>query len=329
MSSLDPFFAARFAPIADVTWEAVFGGDPVAVDKARAWSQTASSYEDPPVEIEDLDVPGPHGPVPVRTYRPCGAEADLPGVMWLHGGAFMGGDLDMLEAHGASAELAVKLPATVVSVDYRLAPAFRYPVPLDDCVAVAEWMAAGPPGLRIDAARLAVGGASAGANLAIATALRLRDAGHPAVFRAALLAYPTLHIEMPAGSEEQQAAAAALPPLARFPAAAMRFIYEGYLGEAYLDPPPYGVPALADLHGLPPVAIANASHDDLRSSGEQFASSLADSGVLVDEWSEAGMAHGYLNNLGAVDGADRSIDRFVDFARRSGLGSRDGPPTSP
>jgi acetyl esterase/lipase len=232
----------------------------------------------------------------------------------MHGGAFQFGDLDMLEAHGVSAEIALRWPGTVVSVDYRLAPNFRYPVPVDDCVAVVAWVASRPGALDVDPRRLAVGGASAGANLASATALRLRDQDGPRL-DAVCLAYPAVHRDIPEANPEVVAATAMLPPLARFDRETRRGIYSAYLGEAYDDPPPYGTPAIANLTGLPAIAIANAEYDDLRPSGEDFARLLRLHGVTVDVWTERGMAHGYLNHVGDVAGAERTIDRFVTHLR--------------
>lgn len=305
-AGLDPFYVERFAAVRDLTWEAVYSGDPDAVQRAIAYGQRPKSYEPPPLSIRDDTLPGPHGPVPIRTYRPDGAGDAC--VVWMHGGAFKYGDLDMLEAHGVAAELAHRARCTAVSVDYRLVPAARYPVPLDDCVAALQWAAQrhGP---------IAVGGASAGANLAAACALRARDEGGP-VLAAACLAYPAVHREVPAAPDELAALVEELPPLARFTAAAREEIYRDYLGEHYEDQPPYGLPGKADLGGLPPVAIANAEYDDLRPSGELFAKQLATAGVPVDSWVEPGTAHGFLNDLDVVTGAHRTLDRFARLLAR-------------
>ena len=177
--------------------------------------------------------------------------------MWMHGGAFQFGDLDMIEAHSVAAEVAARWSATVVSVDYRLVPKVRYPVPLDDCVAVVRWAATKGGELGVDTNRIAVGGASAGANLATATALRLRDEGGAGV-KAVCLGYAAVHRDIPPQSSIVRAATEVLPPLARFDSDSRRAIYSAYLGDAYDDPPAYGTPAIADLAGLPPFAIAVA-----------------------------------------------------------------------
>jgi acetyl esterase/lipase len=319
--ALDRFFAERFAEVGDITWADVYAGDAVAIDKAMALARPTGRYRAPSINVGDTEAPGPHGAVPVRVYSAPDA-ADLPCLVWMHGGAFKWGDLDMLEAHAVAGEIANRLPAVVVSVDYRLSPKFQYPVPVDDCVAVVQWVVADSHAeIGADPNRLAVGGASAGANLATAAALRLRDEHGPGV-RALCLAYPAVHREIPTPTAEIMRATQALPPLARFDAASRREIYKDYLGETYDDPTPYGTPAIADLRGLPPVAIANAEHDDLRPSGEDFARRLREAGVVVAEWTELGMAHGYLNYVGDVAGAERTLDRFVDHLRSYVKGSQ-------
>ena len=312
--TLDPFFANRFAKVTDVTWADVYGGDEAAIAKAIEYGAPTTSYSMPStISTRNLSAPGPHGAVPIRIYT-AQARTQAPALVWMHGGAFQFGDLDMIEAHGVAAEIAHRWPGTVVSVDYRLAPRFRYPIPLDDCVAVVRWLATASGALGVDTERIGVGGASAGANLATATALRLRDQGGPSV-GAVCLAYPAVHREVPEPSPEISAAASVLPPLARFDRESRRRIYSEYLGELFDDPPSYGTPAIAELHGLPPFAIANAEYDDLRSSGEDFGRLLREAGVTVEERCELGMPHGYLNHLGDVLGADRTVDHFVAHLR--------------
>lgn len=318
--TLDPFFAARFAEVRDVTWNDVYGGDPVAIDKAIALGAATGAYVTPDLlDINEATVRGPEGPIRVRTYRRGGLDGAAPCLVWLHGGAFKFGDLDMVEAHAVAAEMAARLPGAVISVDYRLVPKVQYPAPVEDAIAVVRWTAAGAGDLGIDRRRIGVGGASAGANLAAACALRLRDEGRHLV-HALTLAYPGLHLEVPDPSPELATAVAQLPPMARFTPADRLAIYRDYLGPAFDDPPADAVPGLADLVGLPPTAIANAEHDDLRSSGELFASQLATAEVEVDCWTEPGMPHGFLNHVGDVNGAARTLDRFADHLRRH-LGS--------
>jgi len=314
MVTLDRFFAERFAAVAGITWGDVYSGDRDAIDKAVALGAPSGRFQLPDVSVHDLEAPGPHGDVPVRIYRSKSPIDLAPALIWMHGGAFQFGSLDMIEAHGVAAEIANRARGVVISVDYRLAPKHQYPVPVDDCVAVVHWVAASFRRFGIDPGQIAAGGASAGANLATATALRLRDESGPRL-RALCLAYPSLHLVTPPPTPEIAEACEVLPPLARFDAQTREGFYRTYLGDAYDDPPTYATPGIADLARLPRTAIANAEHDDLRASGELFARQLREHGVQVEAWTEAGMAHGYLDRIGDVDGAERTLDRFAAFLR--------------
>lgn len=158
------------------------------------------------ISVAETAIPGPHGPIPLRTYRP---EGPITGAaLWAHGGGFLAGDLDMPEAHIVSIELARRSDAFVVSVDYRLAQdGVRYPVPIDDVSAAWAWLCGQD---EADGVPVALGGASAGAALAIAAALRARDSG-PRAVDALLLAYPFAHFPNPALDPEVSAAMAAVP----------------------------------------------------------------------------------------------------------------------
>src|SRR3954453_21407816 len=127
----------------------------------------------PQVETREETVAGPPGPAPVRVYLPGDAGTDRPGLVWLHGGAFLGGDLDMPEADWTARQICDRAGAVVVSVDYRLCQGgVTYPVPHDDVVAAVRWVRDTATALGVDPNRITVGGASAGANLAAGATLR-------------------------------------------------------------------------------------------------------------------------------------------------------------
>src|SRR6266849_10102624 len=138
-------------------------------------------------EVLDLRVPGRRGDIPARLYVPRGAAARLPGLLYLHGGGFVLGSPSTHDR--LTRELAQRIGARVLSLDYALAPEHPYPQGLDDCVDAARWTFAHAQELGMDAKRLLIGGDSAGANLSAATQLRLRDEGSPPFFRAAILFY--------------------------------------------------------------------------------------------------------------------------------------------
>ena len=304
-----PLIAARFPLI-----EGIDRSDDVLTtselaERAAAYAAPYGPYALPLVVIEDRSLPGPHGDIPIRLYRPSDQQDRLPGLLWLHGGAFITGDLEMPEAHVVSAELAAR-GAVVVSVDYRLADdTVRFPVPLDDVVSAWDWFTASTDELGTNAAGLAIGGASAGGNLASSAAVRLRDEGRvrPAGL---ILAYPVLHFPVPALPDDLAAEMRALPRLVRFTADDVAQITRAYLGRLS-DIPSQLMPGLANLEGLPPTRIVLSEYDDLRSSGELFAQQLAEVGVPVQTTVALGMLHGHLN--GAPTPQLPEIERSLHF----------------
>lgn len=285
--ALDDAFALRLAEFADDgEWEAPVG-----------------------VTITDEVVDGPHGPIPIRRYVPVlppTADGVAPlALLWVHGGGFAAGTLDWPEAHVVSAELAARAGAEVVSVDYRLADGVtRYPVPLDDVITVWERLADARAGLRD--ARTAIGGASAGAALALATSLRT-DRRPDAV----LLAYPFLHAEvplLPSGELAELAELDVLPDFMRFPRESIDWMVENYVGHLDELPPlalPGDVPVTADR---PPLSVLLAEFDDLRPSGELLVAASEPVGAPVRQRLEPGVAHGHLNRLPVAPGVVTSLE---------------------
>ena len=146
-------------------------------------------------EVRDLSCPGPHGAIPLRTYRPIGTKADevLPALVYYHGGGWLLGDLDSHDV--ACRHYANAAKCRVVSVDYRMAPEYKFPAAVDDCAAATGWVIAQSDALGIDRRRVAVGGDSAGGNLAAVMALMARDGDLPPLaFQ--LLVYPVTDLGM-------------------------------------------------------------------------------------------------------------------------------------
>lgn len=271
--------------------------------------QRVAKFEAPygPLRLPDCDVveavaPGPHGPIPVRVYTAASAApADAPGaaLVWLHGGAFLGGDLDMPEADHTARFVAGTTGRPVISVDYRLARGgVHHPIPEDDVVAAYEWVRDGGTGLSIDPARIAIGGASAGACLTASAGLRLRDAGSPPW--QLFLVYPVAHWDVPAPDADLAARLAQLPSSLQFSEEGRESINTNYTGGPAADAGPYAFPGDGhDLTGLPPVYIENCEFDDLRASGEQFGRQLAAAGVDVEVACAPGVPHAHLNWQGS------------------------------
>jgi beta-galactosidase len=251
----------------------------------------------------DLEVAGPHGPIPVRVYEPAGqAEAVL---VWAHGGGFRHGDLDMAEADMVSAELSRRANAIVFSVGYRLAvDGVRYPVPIDDVHAVWTWVTA-----RDDLpARRALGGASAGAALAVATALRTTAPPGTALRTTAdrpdllLLAYPFAHFPTPMLGHGRTLDS-------------VEDMVRNYVGRIS-DLPPDALPGAARLDGLPPAHILLSEFDDLRPSGELLERQLREVGVPAESFVAPGTTHGHLNRPHDVpDSVDASLGFFAAALR--------------
>ncbi len=272
-------------------------------------------------KISERVLDGPHGPLRVRVYTPASAAG--PGLVWAHGGGFAGGDLDMPEAHWVSSSFAAR-GITVVSVEYRLAPVSadgavrlrsdlrggaRYPVPHDEVVFAFRWAVAS--GLAVDP--WAIGGASAGGNLATGAALRLADDVH-AVPALAVLAYPTLHAVQGPMDATLRDLLDANPDADRFGPDVVLGMYENYLGGPASDADIYALPGTAtaaELAAFPPTIIINDETDELRVSGEAFALTLAEAGVDIDISTEPGTTHGHLNRPEET-AATASIDRFAE-----------------
>jgi acetyl esterase/lipase len=299
----DPYLADKLASVRGLSREDL-ATDPAAQRKMTDYLRDPAEWTLPPdVVVEDLLIAGPHGDIPIRTYRPRDTSATL-ALLWAHGGGFSGGDLEMPEAHVVSAELAARAGAFVASVGYRLAQnGVRYPVPLDDVDAAWRWLTAeAMPGRRA-----ALGGASAGAALALATALRARDR-RPADLL--LLAYPFAHYPNPALDDATTAEMATLPSFMRFPTAAIEGMVRTYVGRIS-DLPPDALPGAARLDGLPATHILLSEYDDLRASGELLQRQLCEAGVPVSTFLARGMPHGHLNRTPSLREVDASLDYFA------------------
>jgi acetyl esterase/lipase len=259
------------------------------------------------MKFEDAKVDGPHGPIPVRLYRPDEPKAAF---VWMHGGGFAFGDLDMPESHWVSQELAAR-GIVVCSVDYRLAAnGVQYPVPGDDAHAVWQWASGPSRPLGFD--RVHFGGASAGACLAAGVTKRVRDTGEP-LPASVVLVYPLVHHVVPEASDELKAALAEAPAGAfMFTSEVVTFVMDNYLGDQQVADDPYAFAANGDHAGFPPTYIVNAEYDTLRASGEAFAADLSAAGITVRVETEPGTAHGYVNEP-ALEAARLTIDRLASW----------------
>lgn len=257
------------------------------------------------IPTRDVTIPGTEGDVPGRLYSP--AVPAQSALVWVHGGGFAAGDLDMAEAHWVSLALAARGVA-VLSLDYRKAVGgVHFPAPSDDVL--AGWLWALEHRAELGAVTLHLGGASAGASLAAGVTKRLRD-GAGELPASLLLVYPTLHPDLPPASDELAAVTAVLRE--KMPPQILQLMSLNYAGSPAVLEDPYAFPGLGDLGGLPPTYVLNSEVDLLRASGEVFAADLnrAEGDVTVEY--EPGAGHGHLNEP-ALEAASRSIERMADW----------------
>ncbi|MXX31070.1 MAG: alpha/beta hydrolase [Chloroflexi bacterium] len=235
-----------------------------------------------PARVEDRNVPGPAGDIPVRVYASAGDN--LPVVMYFHGGGWVLGDIDSHD--GTCKQLLAELgEAAVVSVHYRLAPEDKYPAAAEDCYAATQWVAEHASEIGGDGARLAVCGDSAGGNLSAVVSQMARDRGGPAIAAQVLHVPVTDHnYSYPSYTENAEGML-----LTR---ASMVWFWDHYLNsdadgqEAYASP----IKA-ADLSGLPPALVQTAEYDPLRDEGEAYGAALEAAGTEVSVHRYDGVVH--------------------------------------
>ncbi|KJK42722.1 esterase [Lentzea aerocolonigenes] len=241
-----------------------------------------------PVDVRDTAVPGPSDApdVPVRIYSPANRTDAVPGLVYIHGGGFVLGDLDMFQAH--LLRLVDELGIVIVSVDYRLAPEHPFPAPVEDCYAALKWVADKADELGIDRKRLGIGGESAGGGLTAGTVLLARDRGGPELcFQ--YLGIPELDDRLDTQSMQDYVDT----PLWNRPNAI--YSWTSYLGTepGGDDVSPYAAPARAtDLAGLPPAFVTTCQYDPLRDEGIEYARRLAHAGVPTELRHYPGTFHG-------------------------------------
>lgn len=254
----------------------------LGVDAARESIRLLAAADGEPEPVADVAAAALAG-VPCRTYRAEGTPvAGAPILLWIHGGGFVIGDLDTADT--TARKLANRTGALVVSVDYRLAPEHPFPAGVADCAAVLGWAAEqGVP--------IAVGGDSAGGNLAAVTAITARDRGIP--LRHQLLVYPVTDCTMSSRSYEENASGYLLTR------DSMRWFIDHYLGSTADPKDPLASPLFTDdLSGVAPATVLTAGYDPLRDEGNDYARRLAEAGVAVDHRPHPTMIHGFFAMAG-------------------------------
>jgi acetyl esterase len=251
------------------------------------------------VKVADRTIPGPAGELPVRLYRPASAPADarLPCLVYAHGGGWVFGNLDSHDV--LCAQFALEAGIMVFAIDYRLAPEARFPGAFDDVVAGLQWVAANARSIGVDPSRLAIGGDSAGGNLAAAVSLWARDNNGPKL-RLQLLAYPVTDAVGRAESYRRYEDGYGLN------AATMEWFFDHYTPDKPIRSDWRVSPLRAkSLAGLPPALVITAGYDPLRDEGRAYAARLHQEGTQADLMEFGGMLHGFLSSPMLLHGARR------------------------
>ena len=279
----------------------------VSPEEARANGKLRPRAPGPEVAaVEDRNIPGPDGNVPVRIYTPKGTGT-FPVLVWYHGGGWVVGDLDT--ADGTARQLCVGAGCVVVSVDYRLAPETKFPGPAEDCYAATQWAADNAPAIGGDPARIAVGGDSAGGNLAAVVSLMARDRGGPALVHQ-LLVYPVTERNFTTNSYHANADGYGLSQ------DAMRWYWDHYLVSDADAQNPYAAPMQAkDLSGLPPALVITAEYDPLCDEGEAYAAKLREAGTHAQCTRYDGMTHGFFSQSAVLDKGKLAIEEATAALR--------------
>jgi acetyl esterase len=265
--------------------------------------------------VEELKIPGPRGVVTARLYSNevwDAAEGGVRGALvYFHGGGWVVGNLETHDAICRS--LAKQFGGVAIAVDYALSPEERFPAALDDAFAVTKWVAKNAENMGVDAERLAVGGDSAGGNLAAVVAMRCRDAGGPNL-AAQVLVYPVTDLSsFETGSYE------AFREGYWLSREGMQWFAEQYLGSKEDSLNPEASPLLAkDLKGLPPALVITAEFDPLRDEGEAYAEKLRQAGVPVVVSRYAGLVHGFLCMREMLPAGQEAVEEIAAFLRSMG-----------
>ena len=259
--------------------------------------------------VTDRTFPGPVGAVPVRVYVPAGEPGPRPVLVYFHGGGWVIGDL---ESHDATVRaLAVASGVTVLAVDYRLAPENPFPAAVDDCLAAVRWVAepSTAADLAIDPARMAVGGDSAGGNLAAVVAQQLRDTGPELRFQ--LLVYPVTEMHLSHPSIDENADGYFLTK------ADMTWFRGHYCGDHDWNDPRMSPLHAADdaVRGVAPALVITAEYDPLRDEGEAYAVKLQAARVDAKASRYDSVIHGFFSMSDLVPEGKAAIDEAAAALR--------------
>jgi acetyl esterase len=283
-------------------------------DARRFYLERRAVTQPPPrpmAEVCDLTVAGPGDDIALRLYRPGNVISPSPTLVYFHGGGWTMGDLDTHDS--LCRDLAEAGDCAVVAVDYRMGPEHRFPAAVDDVLAATRWLQRHAEKLRLNPRRFAVGGDSAGGNLAAVMALAWRDAGEAIPLKFQLLIYPATDMRALAPSHTSNGQGYMLTSDSI-----------AYFRGHYIDPHQYSdwraSPLLhADLSGLPPALLITAGYDPLRDEGRQYADALSAAGSPAQYVCFERQIHGFITMGRVIDEANTAVG-LCGVALRRALG---------
>ena len=287
----------------------------LSVADARAYYRDRRSVTQPVLPevalVRELQMDGPQGPIPMRLYRPIGSSAGslLPVLVYYHGGGWVIGDLDTHDS--LCRALCNESGGAVVSVDSRLGPEHRFPAAVNDALAATRWVRAQAAELKLDASRLAVGGDSAGGNLAAVVSIAARDSGDlPIAYQ--LLIYPATDQHRSAPSHATNGEGYLLT----------RDTMDYFSGHYISDPAQYpdwrASPLLhTDLSKLPPALVLTAGYDPLRDEGAAYAEALTAAGNRASYVCFERQIHGFITMGKVLDEANTAVTMCAAALRRA------------
>jgi acetyl esterase len=287
----------------------------LSVEEARQQEletvRAAAGQPEPVAEVVDTSIPGPDGEIPLRIYG-SQPERAQPVLVWFYGGGWVLGTLEAADA--VCRRLANASPCAVVAVAYRLAPEEPFPAAVEDCWATTRWVWEHGGEHGLDGRRIAVGGPSAGGNLAAATALLAREEGEPTLAMQ-LLVYPVLEHN----SDTASMRASEDPVL--FDREDVAWCWGHYLAREADGASPLASPLRArDLGGLPPALVITAEFDPLRDEAELYAERLQAAGVPTELVRFDGMAHGFFSSADVLAEAREAQELAARALRRAFAG---------
>jgi acetyl esterase len=314
---LDPQVQSYLAQMAGLASPSVASLTPQSA-RALMEAETRSLGEPPQVgRVENRTIPGPAGEIRIRVTTPEG-DGPFPALVYFHGGGWVVGSIATHDALCRAITNAAGV--AVVSIDYRLAPEDPFPAAVEDAYAATEWVASRGETIGVDPSRIAVGGDSAGGNLAAVVALLARDRGGPRLAFQVLI-YPITNDDLDSPSYREFAEGYLLTR------EAMAWYWEQYVpgstNHRRCDPAASPLRA-EDLSGLPPALVITAGYDVLRDEAEVYAARMTEAGVAVRLSRHDGMIHGFLRRGAIFDQARKALAEIAE-ALRTALDSRESP----